>query len=67
MEVRRLKCELERMNDKQRESMQEAARRVTEAERRYTMQVIYKQFCYYILLIIIIYLILFAAMATRPS
>ncbi|XP_073988619.1 uncharacterized protein isoform X2 [Rhodnius prolixus] len=39
MEVRRLKCELERMNDKQRESMQEAARRVTEAERRYTMQI----------------------------
>ncbi|KAK9510050.1 hypothetical protein O3M35_004923 [Rhynocoris fuscipes] len=39
MEVRRLKCELERMNDKQRESIQEAARRVTEAERRYTMQI----------------------------
>uniref|UniRef100_A0A146L8Z3 Serologically defined colon cancer antigen 8 n=1 Tax=Lygus hesperus TaxID=30085 RepID=A0A146L8Z3_LYGHE len=39
MEIRRLKSDLERMNDKQREIMQESARRVSEAERRYTLQI----------------------------
>lgn len=38
MEVRRLKNELERMNEKQRESMGEQSRRLADAERRYASQ-----------------------------
>lgn len=39
MEVRRLRSELDRMSEKQREALQDSARRVSEAERRYAMQV----------------------------
>uniref|UniRef100_A0A1B6JHP8 Uncharacterized protein n=2 Tax=Homalodisca liturata TaxID=320908 RepID=A0A1B6JHP8_9HEMI len=38
IEVRRLKNELERMNEKQRESMGEQSRRLAEVERRYAAQ-----------------------------
>ncbi|CAH1390753.1 unnamed protein product [Nezara viridula] len=38
MEVRRLRSELDRMSEKQREALQDSARRVSEAERRYAMQ-----------------------------
>lgn len=38
IEVRRLKNELERMNEKQRESMGEQSRRLADVERRYTAQ-----------------------------
>lgn len=38
IEVRRLKAELERVSEKQRESLAEQSRRVAEVERRYTSQ-----------------------------